>query len=432
MRLQCLIIYLIVIMGSQAFFITPNVHSQEINYEVSGVMYEQPSFFNIKDDNLINPDNEIIQFSDWTNRFYGRLNVNLYYENVKFISQTRPTFFMEENNEDFDWFTDDVYFDMGIGEKYFFYIGKRNLRDVVAYGENPTDFMGEDKEVDFTKREEERRVEREGNYLIGGEAFLSNLTLSANYAPEIDDLQDDDSRFLMRGNLFAESLNSDMSLHYFHGEIPGVGFDISSTVSDNLVLHVESAFRWGSRNKELKVLSQGDDFSPREFEISDTDDDEDVFPHVVLGGSYTLGDGTNIILEYIYNGDGYSEDEWDEIVEFIKYNEDAYRNDFFKDLATSNLAEANNIVQVREMRKHYVFFRISNSSLINNLDGQLVFIVNTADKSFLTFPSVDYKVGDNFVAGLSATLYSGDDDEEFGMMFWGSEVSLVLKYYFSL
>jgi len=62
-------------------------------------------------------------------------------------------------------------------------------------------------------------VEREGNYLIGGEAYFNNVTVSANYAPEINDFQDDDSRFLIRGNLFAQSINTDMSLHYFHGEI---------------------------------------------------------------------------------------------------------------------------------------------------------------------------------------------------------------------
>jgi len=434
MRIFFLAIRSIIFISVAFLLFTPYVHSQDVMYEFNGVIYEQPSYFFLDDNNLINPDNDILKFSDWTNRFYGRINLNFYYKDIKFISQTRPTYFLEQDNDDLDFFTDDAYLDLGLRENYFFYIGKRNLRDVVAYGENPTDFMGENKEVDFTKREEERRVEREGNYVVGAEAFLKNITLSAAYAPHIDDEQEENDRLLLRGNFFAESINTDMSLHFFEGDIPGVGFDISSTVSDNLVLHTENAFRWGSKRKEITLLNACSCTTLRTYDVTDPDD-EKVYPHIVVGGSYTFGDGTNVILEYVYNGDGYNDSEWDEIFEFISYHEDEYRNgsEQLKGAATGILAtDATDIFQVREMRKNYIFFRLSNSTLIQNVDGQLVFILNADDMSFLTFPSIDYKARDNFVVGLSATLYTGDDDSEFGMMFWNSEVSLLLKYYFSL
>ena len=414
----------------QMYCFTQQAYAQDIKYDFSGIIYEQPSLFNIQNDNLLNPDNDILNFSSWTNRLYGRVALNLISKKFKFISQTRPTLFSEEGDTELDFFTDDAYVDLEVYQGYFIYIGKRNLRDVVAYGSNPTDFMGEDKEVDFTKREEERRVEREGNYLIGGEAYFSNITLSVAYAPTINDVQDEDDRFLLKGNLFAESINSDMSAHYFHGDLPGVGFDLSSTVSDNLVLHAEGAFRWGSNNKVISVVSEGNSTTPREFAITDKDDDDDIYANIVIGGSYTLGDGTNIILEYIYNGLGYSDDEWDTIDAFIKYNENAYRNNFFTGLATSNLAEANEIMNFRAMRKNYLFTRISNSTHFENVDGQLVFLINIDDGSFLTFPSVDYKLAENMIIGMSASVYAGEEDSEFGLLYWNSEASFVFKYYF--
>lgn len=426
-----LVIYLIVI-GSQAFSGTPYVYSQDFDYELSGVIYEQPTLFDIDDDSLLNPNNDILDLSDWTNRLYGRISFNLHYKGLKFITQTRPTIFYEdEGHEDIDFITDDAYLDMAVGEGFFLYVGKRNMRDVVAYGANPTDFLGENKEVDYTKREEERRVERKGNYLIGGETFLKNITLSATYAPEIDRWQDEKDRILLRGNLFAESINTDMSLHLYFADIPGIGFDISSTLSDNLVLYAESAFRKGSeRKKEIRILNPGSADVPRTYEIIDLDNDDKVYPHIVVGGSYTFGDGTNLVCEYIYNGDGYSGNEWDEVAEFIKYNNDAYRNNVFRDLAMGYLADATAIVHLREARKNYVFFRLSNSTLVENVDAQLVFMLNADDMSFLTFPSIDYKVGTNTVVGLSSTIFAGENDSEFGMMYWSNEISLVLKYFF--
>ena len=88
------------------------------------------------------------------------------------------------------------------------------------------------------------------------------------------------------------------------------------------------------------------------------------------------------------------------------------------------------MVNFREMRRNYLFFRLSNSTWIEKLDGQLVFMINADDGSFLTFPSLDYEVMPNLVAGLSSTIYTGNGDTEFGMMYWGYEVSLVLKYFF--
>lgn len=431
---KLILIYLkicLTIVASQLLCVAEYAHSEEIDYEFGGIIYEQPTYFFINDDNYLNPDNDIFEFSEWLNRFYGRVNFKVNSEKTKIVTQFRPTIQSDEEDTEFDFFTDDAYFDVNPAKEYFVYIGKRNLPTGVAFGANPTDFLGETKVEDFTKREEERRIERAGNYLIGVDAFFKNTTLSAIYAPEIDDWQDEENRALLKVNYFAESINTDTSLHLFDGEIPGIGFDLSSTISDSLILYTESALRWGSNKKEINILNYGDDNTPRDYEITDPDDSDDIYPHIVVGGSYTFGNGTNLILEYIYNDRGYNSEEWDDIIDFLKYNHDAYKNKFFSDLAKGNLARANeDIIKFREMRKNYLFLRISDSKMIENTDVQIVFQLNADDMSYLIFPSIDYKVGTNTIIGLSSTMFFGEDDSEFGLMFWEADVSLIIKYYF--
>jgi hypothetical protein len=351
---------------------------------------------------------------------------------LKFITQTRPTAFSKENKVEGEFITDEAYFDIGIGEGNFLYLGKRNIRDGVAYGANPTDFLGEKKFVDFSKREEERRVERKGNYLAGGELFFKNATLAAVFAPRDESWQNEQDRTLLKANYFAEAINTDMSLHLFNGDIPGIGANVSSTVSDNLVLHTEFAFREGSdTKKDIELVSAGGGGAPRMYAVRDLNDQDEVYCNLVAGGSYTFGDGTNIIVEYIYNGDGYNSSEWDQFTDFLKYNNDAYKNNLFGGLPKGNLALANNrIVNFREMRRNYLFTRLSNSTLIENLDGQLVFTFNADDTSLVTFLSLDYTLGSNTVLGLSSTIFSGDSESEFGMSYFNHQVSLIFRYFF--
>jgi hypothetical protein len=428
------IIFYLTVALSQVSFISTLAHANEFSYTFDGIIYEQPTYFFINDDNLINPDNDILELSDWINRLYGRVNLNLKYKNAQFISQFRPTLTSDEDETDGEFITDDAYLDLNIyKEGYFLYCGKRNIRDVVAYGANPTDFLGEGKDVDYTKREEERRVERQGNYMVGLDSFFPNTRISAIFAPEFDwdDVsQKEDDRFLLRANYFAEEINTDMTLHLFQGEIPGIGFDVSSTVSDQLILYTENSLRWGSNKYEIKLTREGDAYTPREYEVTDPDDDDDVYANIVIGGSYTFDNGTNLILEYIYNGDGYDSGEWDNIVDFTKYHNDLYKSGAYTDLAKGNLAMVNSdIMKIREMRKNYIFCRVSNSKILENTDAQIVLQLNADDMSYLITPIVDYKITNNFVVGISATIFRGDDDSEFGMMYWGADASLVLRYY---
>ncbi len=406
---------------------TLSAHAQEFTYEIGGEIIEQPTYRLLRNDTLLNPEGKILKFSEWRNRFYGNIRIGLHYKDIGFISKFRPTISSEEGNTDIENIFDDAFFDIKFNDRFFLYGGKKNIRNGVGFGSNPTDFLGEGKKVDFTKREEERRAEREGNYLLGVDTFFKNATLTAIFAPRVKNLQEESNRVLLKVNLLMDSIDTDMSLHYFYGAVPGIGFNISTTVNDELVLYTETAFRWGSNRKTVKLVSTG---SPDIYEINGPDDSERVYPHIVIGGHYTFMNGTNIICEYIYNGDGYNGKEWDEIKNFVKYNNVEYKRGFFKDFALANLLLSNEIVSFREVRRNYIFARINNPEILAKIDGAIVLILNADDKSFLINPSMDYKLKANTILGFSALIFAGKNDTEFGMTPWKNEISMVLKFFF--
>ena len=72
---------------------------------------------------------------------------------------------------------------------------------------------------------------------------------------------------------------------------------------------------------------------------------------------------------------------------------------------------------IEEVLSGYRIVRLEDSSKKDNL-------------YIFKHPSIDYKVGMNLVVGLSASIFTGENDSEFGMMYWSDTVNLIFKYYF--
>ena len=415
---------------SQVFLLTPDGFSQEFGYQFDNVIYEQPAYYRIDKNNLLNPRNDILKLEQWNSKTWDKINLNFFYDILRLNTQLRPTILFSDSNPSTHFYTDEIYLDARFEKTLFLYAGKRNFVEGVAYGYHPTDFLGQFKKVDFALREEERRVQREGNWLVGGDTFFKNITFSAIYAPHLGTFQDEQNRVLLKARMLAESINTDMALYLYYGDIPGLGLDVSSTVSNNFVLYTESALRRGSQRWTITQTSMGSDTALTTYKFTPPDKDK-VYAQVVVGGNYTFKDGTTLIGEYVYNGDGYSGSGWNEFTDYAKYNNGAYNSDFFRKDAWLNLGRGTSIMQFGQMRKNYAFLRLNNTTAIENLDGQLVFSVNLNDGSWLSYLSVDYKLTKNLIAGMYATVYFGKNDSEYGMAY-SNTVGLLFRYYFTI
>jgi hypothetical protein len=429
-KLFCAVICAISI-GIQMFLLTPDGFSQEFGYEFNNVIYEQPAYYQIKKNNLLNARNDILNLDEWNNKLWDKINLNFYYDILRLNTQFRPTlFFSEWDSNKTHFYTDEIYLDAHFGKSLFLYAGKRNFVEGVAFGLHPTDFLGQFKKVDLALREEERRVQREGNWLVGGDTFFKNITFSAIYAPHLGTFQDEQNRVLLKGRALFEPINTDVALYLYYGDIPGLGMDVSSTVSKNLVLFTESALRRGSQRWTITQTSMATDTAPAMFKFNPPDKDK-VYAQAVVGGSYTFGDGTNLILEYIYNGDGYSGSGWNQFTDYARYYNGAYNSNYFRDLAEVSLGRGTSILQFGEMRKNYAFLRLSNNTSITDLDGQLVVTANLNDGSWLGYLSIDYSITKSLIAGIYGMVTFGKKDTEYGMQY-ANTVGLLIRYFFTI
>ncbi len=400
--------------------------AQDFAFEFNGKVIEQATYYDQKKDYLLNPNQKILDFSPWKNRLYADINFNLKRADTKFISKFRPMIVSDDHKTRSRTTVDDLYIDQKFWDQIFFYLGKRNIKDGVALGFNPTDFLGEGKEVDFSKREEDRRVEREGNYLVGADAFFKDAAWTVIFAPQIDDWQDEKDRALLKASYFLESFNTDVSVHYFYGDIPGAGVNLSHTANDELVLYTETALRKGTNKKILRLENP----ASGGVYLADKMDNSEIFLRAAVGGHYTFKNSANIICEYIYNADGYNQDKWDEFERVVSLSNDQWKKGIFLDSASGNLSGANQTMTFRQMRKNYLFFRVNHPSVFSKVDGSLVLFLNLDDMSFLINPSVEYKINQSALIGLSSNIFAGSKTKEFGMMHWGKDVTLTYKHYF--
>ena len=88
MRRLSLRMLAIIIIG-QAIWFSSEAYSSDFGYELSGVFYLQPTYFDIRNDNWLNPENEILNFPDYAARLYPRVKFDLHYKKLKFITQTQ-------------------------------------------------------------------------------------------------------------------------------------------------------------------------------------------------------------------------------------------------------------------------------------------------------------------------------------------------------
>jgi len=407
------------------------------NFRLEGyrsAFINRTTHYQLKGDTLLNPEAKLVSFPKWQNELYNNSFIDLTYKEwLNLAIKNRLTWTInDEEGGDLRDFLDEAYLDIKIKETHFLTLGKENLQEGVGLSYNPTDFLAEGKEMDYSKREEERKEDREGNYLLRFESIGDKLTFSYVVAPKIGDLQKEHPRQLLR--LYFLMGNTDMAFSYFHGERSKVGLNLSGVVGNNIELHTEIALSKGSERKFLKKREVGPPNSGiYEYDVYDPMDDEKIFVRAIMGGHYTWSNKTNLIVEYFFNGDGYKKSEWADFIEMVKDASSKFKNPpagFEEGIFKENLRLANSLMTYRSLRKNYLFFRLSNPEIFNYYDSQLSLLLNVDDRSFVVMPSVDYKRFKNLIFRLGVNWFSGDSQSEFGLVPQDTEFQLEARYFF--
>jgi len=195
------------------------------------------------------------------------------------------------------------------------------------------------------------------------------------------------------------------------------GFDFSRNLATNLEVHGELAWI-----KDFGKPSIGPVGAP---------EPSDVWSYL-LGLRYLTERETTYILEYYYNGTGFTEEEMGDYFTLVDRGYDAF-------LSTGRdtlLWRAQQLTQGGYGRmnpmKHYLYLRISQKDPFDILyfTPAITWIANVDDKSFSVAPELVYTGITNLELRLKGTVLVGDDFSEFGEKQNDYRIEFRARYYF--
>nr|VFK53682.1 MAG: hypothetical protein BECKTUN1418F_GA0071002_102710 [Candidatus Kentron sp. TUN]VFK55270.1 MAG: hypothetical protein BECKTUN1418E_GA0071001_102710 [Candidatus Kentron sp. TUN] len=391
---------------------------------LSGYLRARPALRSVRDDTPNNPNAILFDTSSQYAELFGLLHIDMNYRKNNLFFQVRPRCEVENGRSKCNIYIDEGYLDTEIAPSTFVFAGRRNLVNGIAHVANPTDFLGEDEELDLTLDETERRELRKGVYLAGVQHFSDNgSAVSVVATPRIKGPQDRKEQLQLKLAMLYPEINTDMEvLGLATVGRSGIGVNLSHTPDDAMVLYTESALRRGRDRAVVVADTSGD-------RIVEGDQDEYYF-NSVAGGQYTFSNSVNLILEYLYDENGYSSGEWSAIQGFFQSNTQVLSTPAAAQ-GFANLSRGNReIIDNQLLRQQYLFLRLSHPQWWGDTDSSLILLKNMDDGSHLLRGRVEKDVTKRVRAGIMAEYMAGESWDEFGMRSWKHAVIFDLKFVF--
>ena len=202
-----------------------------------------------------------------------------------------------------------------------------------------------------------------------------------------------------------------------------LGFFGGWTISDAALLYGEGSLAQGSN-----ALYAQKDMSPLDASMQKIhQDDPDIKPIILAGGSYTLEASGTFSLEYAYNAPGYNSDEA-EIYYALRRNAAAAFNTggMAGALGQMTLGETIN-PGLRFLRKNYAMLQYLQSNIKNKIEIFMRWTQNLDDGSCQASAYVTYSLGNHFELFSLGVLDGGGRDTEFGSLL-NYQLMFGLKY----
>ena len=170
-----------------------------------------------------------------------------------------------------------------------------------------------------------------------------------------------------------------------------LGFFGQKNMNDAIVLWVDGALNYNP-NRHYPVNDHS--LNLLNYEMVNSFENEKLFFSGLLGASYTFSFGPTLYLEYLYNGKGYSNEEFKTYTNLI---EDAtnYNFDITRNLSDLNLGRAIN-TGMPYIRRHYIFSQIGENDVWGKLNYNLRYFYGFDDNSSQLSSLIEYNFRDNF------------------------------------
>ncbi|MGC8765491.1 MAG: hypothetical protein ACP5QT_06365 [Brevinematia bacterium] len=307
---------------------------------------------------------------------------------------------------------------------FYLDLGKKRILKGKGFLYSPSDFLLK-YSADGGKSKEEAIQFKDGFWLFGATYFSEIGNFSFYYFPEISISNENLERYFTKGQDEIYLLSYSHSLDFMDAGIVGAyqkvinaGFYGSVKLNDFLTFHIDLAFL--ERNKTYHIEKEsypyvGDIYNAKESEVSNK-------LQLASGLNYVY-ENLGVMLEYFYNGCGYTVEEFNGYKSYLKDAVKNYNAD--NAISSGNLGISASILGKKEylsFSQHYGMLRIYSMSL-KNFDLASLFLLSLTDLSGRFYNSISYNIGNITLSG-EVFITFGDEYSEF--MLYGEKWELNL------
>ncbi len=301
-----------------------------------------------------------------------------------------------------------------------FNLGKKSYNWGKGYAWNPAGFINRKKDPDNPEESREGYITAEADFVksFANNTRLQNIALTTVLLPVLEDVNEE------FGQLHHLNLATKLSLLYADTDIDlllfagdsrqtRLGIDFSKNLATNFEIHGELAYI-----PNLNTIELAEDNS-----VSNSEQDA---LSLLLGLRYLSQSDITTIVEYYYNGGGYSTEEMEQFYDFAALGE----------ANEALLAKARQLSFQGYGRpqpgQNYLYAKISRKepfSLLYTTIG-LITMLNVDDQSFVVTPELIYTRITNLEMLLRFSLFSGGENTEYGEKLADNKLELRLRYFF--
>jgi hypothetical protein len=298
-------------------------------------------------------------------------------------------------------------------------VGKKRITWGAGFAFNPTDLINPPKDPT------DPNYQRAGNWLARLEFPFEKFTVSALFAPQAlytqsglpyafmrtpdyppasgIDTRDETSHYLVAGRLYALVASTDVNLIYTFSNAyqddfrnkSRLGLSLSRYVLTDYELHVEALLSRGSaRNFPVHECLTDASLCGVPFAPSKVDSTA-LYPRVIAGTRRMFADESLLSVEYYYQRDGYSDQEFADAVALQAYAK-----------SLPNLASANTGSALPQryafdpLRRHYLIVSYSKPRIHDDWTVGAVLVAGLRDLSGLVSPSIAWNAREWLNLGL--------------------------------
>ena len=388
---------------------------------------------------LINPDRIFVGPRRTEGRFTLVPDLRLVSPWVDVVVRDTVLLWWDGTDGDASNFLNEAYAVARIGSELILLVGVENVVDGVAYALNPMDMLAQrSRELEGTERDARAVIQRrEGLFVVKATYLMQSGQVTLLGSPRVAGFEvNDRTRLYARVALTLD--NFDVAIAGLHeGEVPGggsaeyrAGAEVAVALGQQLVAYGAAVGGHRMRRDVFETVAVGP-VGKGAFDEVIIRPDEGFAMEGVAGLSYTGSMNVNIIAEYYYGGLGYGTDAWGRYVDVLEASSSPHLPGPLRELKTSYLGEALSRLEAGKVRRHYVFVRVATPFITDSdFDLSMFEMIGIEDGSGITNVTVDWSLHEDARVSVSASLFVGGDNTEFGLVPNALELSTRLVYDF--